>query len=66
MDRIIGDGSLAGSITLRARGLGKIFMDVRDQTELAVAVDALPRHVGERVQVNVAFDESSRQFVRRR
>jgi hypothetical protein len=65
-DRIFGDGSLAGSITLRARGLGKIFIDFRDQTDLAVAVDALPRHLGDRVQVNVAFDESTRRFVRRR
>ncbi len=66
MDRIIGDGSLAGSITLRDRSQGKIFMDVRDQADMAVAVDGLARHLGDRARVNVAFDESSRRFVRRR
>jgi hypothetical protein len=64
--RTLGDNSLAGIITLRDRSLGKIVMEVRDQTHLAVAVDALARRLGERATVNVAFDEQTRKFVKRK
>jgi len=63
--RTLGDGTLAGIITLRDRALGKVVMQVRDQTHFAVAVDALPRRLGERAQVNVVFDQANRRFVRR-
>jgi hypothetical protein len=65
LGRMLGDSSVAGHITLRDKVLGKVKMQVRDQSSMAVAVDALPRKLGERARVNVAFDQSSRQFVRR-
>jgi hypothetical protein len=64
--RLFGNGQLAGRITVRDRSLGKITMDVCDPAAMSVAVDALPRRVGERVQVNVEFDPSQKQFVARR
>lgn len=66
LSNLLGDGSLAGIVTLRDRTLGKIVMQVRDQTHLAVAVDALPRRLSDRARINVAFDEATRRFVRRR
>jgi hypothetical protein len=66
LSNLIGDGSLAGIIRLRDRAIGKIVMQVRDQTHLAVAVDALARRLGDRAQIHVAFDDRLRRFVRRR
>jgi hypothetical protein len=66
LSRTLGDGSLAGIITLRDKSMGRVVMEVRDQTHLSVAVDALPRRLGERAKVNVAFDQQTRRFVPRR
>jgi hypothetical protein len=62
---MLGDSSVAGHVTLRDKVLGKVTMQIRDQSSMAVAVDALPRKLGERARVIVAFDQASRRFVRR-
>jgi hypothetical protein len=63
--RMFGSSTLAGSITLRDRKLGKVVMEIHDQAAMSVAVDALPRRLGERAFVNVEFDRGSTRFVRR-
>lgn len=65
LGRMFGDSSLAGCITIRDKSLGKVSLEVKDPAALSVAVDALPRRLGSRVQVNVAFDQNSRRFVPR-
>ena len=65
LGRMFGDSSLAGCITIRDKSLGKVLLEVKDPAALSVAVDALPRRLGSRVQVNVAFDQNSRRFVPR-
>ena len=63
--RMFANSSLAGWITLRDRKLGKVTMEVHDQADLSVAVDALPRKLGERVFVNVEFDRDRTLFIPR-
>ena len=61
--RALGDSSLQGTITLRDRTLGKVSLEIRDAAAMSVAVDALRRHLGDRVQVNVQFDQQSMRFL---
>jgi hypothetical protein len=61
--RLFAASTLAGTITLRDRKLGKVTMEVHDQAALAVAVDTLPRRLGDRVRVNVVFDRDRTMFV---
>ena len=62
---MFGDSTLQGTITLRDRKLGKVLIDIRDASAMSVAVDALPRRLGDRVTLNAQFDAKSRRFVRR-
>jgi len=64
--RTLGDSSLEGTITLRDRTLGKVYAEIRDASAMSVAVDALPRRLGDRLQLNVQFDRNSRRFVPKR
>ena len=63
--RAFGDSTLQGTITLHDRTLGKVLIDIRDASAMSVAVDALPRRLGDRVKVNVQFDRESRRFMPR-
>ena len=63
--RNFGDGRTVGWITLRETSLGKVTMEVRDASEMSVAIDSLPRRLGPRVQVNLQFDPRSRTFVKK-
>jgi len=65
LSRTLGDNSLAGNITVRDKCMGKIVMQVRDQTHMAVAVEALAKRLGDRAKVNVEFDERTRRFRKR-
>jgi hypothetical protein len=62
---MFGDSTLQGTITLRDRKLGKVLIDIRDASAMSVAVDALPRRLGDRVTLNAQFDQKSRRFVPR-
>jgi hypothetical protein len=64
--RMFGDGRLAGLIKVRDQSVGKFTMEIRDPSAMSVAVDALPRRFGDRVQVHVAFDSERRRFVAKR
>jgi hypothetical protein len=66
LGRALGDSKLAGCITLRDRSLGKVKLEIRDQSALSVAVDALPRRLGDRLRTNVEFDRQSMRFVPKR
>lgn len=66
LGRTFGDSNLQGTITLRDRKLGKVLIDIRDASAMSVAVDALPRRLGDRLQLNAQFDPKSRRFVPRR
>ena len=59
------DSTLAGWIALRDRTLGKITLEIHEQPALAVAVETLPRRLGERVHLNVEFDQQAMRFVPR-
>ena len=63
--KIFGDGRTVGVITLRENKVGKVTMEVRDPSEMAVAMEALPRRLGPRVQVNMQLDVRTHTFVRR-
>lgn len=63
--RLFGDNNLAGNISMRTRTQGTVKMEVHDQASLSVAVDALPRRLGQRVLVNVELDRRSAKFVAR-
>jgi hypothetical protein len=63
--KAFGDGRTIGWITLREKTLGKVAMEVRDASEMSVAIDSLPRRLGPRVHVNLQFDPSTRTFVRK-
>jgi hypothetical protein len=64
--RMFGDRTLAGWITLRDSCLGKLKLELHDQSSMSVAVDALPRRFGDRMQVNVELDPGARGFVAKR
>ena len=66
LGRMFADNTLAGWITLRDSCLGKVKLEIHAQPEMAVAVDALPRRLGNRVRVNVEFDEGKMRFVPRK
>lgn len=61
--RTFGDGRTVGWITLREKTLGKVAMEIRDASEMSVAIDSLPRRLGPRVQVNLQLDPRTHQFV---
>jgi hypothetical protein len=63
--RNFGDGRTVGWITLRESSLGKITMEVRDASEMSVAIDSLPRRLGARALVNIHLDPRTRTFVRK-
>lgn len=63
--RNFGDGRTVGWITLRESTLGKVTMEVRDASEMSVAIDSLPRRLGSRVQVNLQLDPRTRTFVKK-
>jgi hypothetical protein len=65
-DRVFGNRNLAGWITVRDGTLGKVKMEIHDQSALSVAVDVLPRRLGDRVEVNVELDRSTSRFTRKR
>jgi hypothetical protein len=64
--RIFADRSLVGWITLRDSTLGKVTMRIRDPLAMAVAIDALPRRLGDRIHVNVELDDRTTRFVPKR
>jgi hypothetical protein len=61
--RLFADRKLVGWITLRDQVLGKVAMELRDPSDMSVAVDALPRRLGDRVAVNVRLDAQKARFV---
>jgi hypothetical protein len=61
--RMFADSTLAGWLTLRDKCLGKITLEIHEQPAMAVAVENLPRRLGERVHVNVDFDQQALRFV---
>lgn len=61
--RLFADRTLVGWINLRDQVLGKVTLEVRDPVAMSVAIDALPRRLGERVAVNVRLDQRNAQFV---
>jgi hypothetical protein len=63
--RLFADSTLAGWITLRDRKLGKVTMDIHDQSAFSVAVDVLPRRLRERAFVNVELDRQTAKFMPR-
>jgi hypothetical protein len=63
--RLFADSTLAGWITLRDKCLGKITLEIHDQPALAIAVENLPRRLGERVHINVELDQQALRFVPR-
>lgn len=66
LGKTFGNGKLAGWITLRDRVLGKVKMEVRDQSALALALEILPRRLGDRVRANVELDARTMKFVPKR
>ena len=66
LGRMFADSTLVGWVTLRDCCLGKITMEIHDPPEMSVAIDALPRRLGNRVRVNVEFDQGKMRFVPRR
>ncbi len=46
-----------GRFTFKAKGIGKKQMDLLDANVMAVAVDSLPRRMGDRFTVNAHFDD---------
>ena len=63
--KAFGDGRTVGWITLRENTLGKVAMEVREASEMSVAIDSLPRRLGSRVQVNLQLDPRTHTFVRK-
>jgi hypothetical protein len=61
--RLFADSTLAGTIVVRDRRLGKLTLEVHDQAALSVAVDALPRRFADRCFVNVELDRNTAKFV---
>lgn len=61
--RTFGDGRTVGWITLREKSLGKVAMEIRDASEMSVAIESLPRRLGPRVQVNLQLDPRTHRFV---
>jgi hypothetical protein len=63
LGRLLGERSLAGWLSLHDKVLGKLTVEFRDPAEMAVAVDSLPRRLGDRLRMNVKLDEASARFV---
>jgi hypothetical protein len=56
-------GSVAGWITVRDSRLGKIVIDVKEQTSLSAAAKTIPGRYGDRASVNVRWDDNKQRFV---
>ncbi|MEX2026560.1 MAG: hypothetical protein WEH44_04655 [Pirellulaceae bacterium] len=54
---------LAGTITIRDRQLGKIRLEIFDRASMSAAIDAFPRHYGNRTTVNVRWDQGKNGYV---
>jgi hypothetical protein len=64
--KMFGDSRTVGWITLREKTLGKVAMEIREASEMCVAMESLPRRLGNRVQVNLQLDPRTRtSFVRK-
>ncbi len=63
--RMFVDGTLAGWITLRAKCLGKVTLEIHEQPAMAIAEETLPRRHGERVHINEELDQQAIRFVPR-
>jgi hypothetical protein len=61
--RLLGDRSTAGYVKLRERKLGTVEMEIREASEMVVAIDTLPRRLGDRVQVKLQLDPRTRTFI---
>jgi hypothetical protein len=64
--RMLADRTLVGWMSLCDDVLGKMKLEFRDPMAMAVAVETLPRRLGDRVHVNVELDEESARFVKAR
>jgi hypothetical protein len=64
--RMIADRSLVGWISMNDAVLGRFSAQFRDPMDMAVAVEALPRRLGDRVRVNVELDERAKFVPKRR
>ena len=64
-NRLIAPSTLAGSITVRDRTLGKVAMEVHDQAALSVAVDCIARRFKERAFINCELDRNTARFLPR-
>ena len=54
---------LAGTITIRDRKLGKIRLEIFDHASMSAAIDAFPRHYGNRTAINVHWDQAKSAYV---
>lgn len=54
---------LLGLVTIRDRRLGKVTLELSDRTAMTVAIDAFPRHYGNRALVNVRWDQRKNCYV---
>lgn len=66
MDKIYRGRGLVGWISLHEKTLGKLKMEVRDLSSMAMAMKILPSRLGDRAKVNVEFDDEHCVFVRKR
>ena len=56
-------GRVAGTITIRDRQLGKLRLELTDKASMAAAIDAFPRHYGNRTAINVRWDQAKNAYV---
>ena len=61
---LFGNGQTAGWIKLRDCVIGTVWMEIRDVSAVAAAVEALPRRLGDRARVNVVLDRRTMKFRR--
>jgi hypothetical protein len=60
--RLVGSSRLAGWLTLRDRRLGKRTIEIYDPATLALACESLPERFGDRVRINVEYDDRAMRY----
>lgn len=61
--RNFGNAKLVGNVTIRDKTQGKLVLSISSQQDMLVAIQALPKKLGDIVQINLVWDEAKHAFV---
>jgi hypothetical protein len=64
MDKLFGSSKLVGYVNLRDRTLGRLTLEINSKQDMMTAIQALKKRLGDRLQVNLEWNEAAKVFVK--